>query len=171
MRSGISQSCHARKSAYCTGRRKQTKNRAFRFSEKLREDGGGGEEGIRKWSISFSKLSKLSFCRRAGGFKCDHCLGMTLGNERRGEDRLRQGSRRVITKVVDAGSSFPPSNLQRTLCPPSLSLLPPSSPPSFLALRLSLPSCLLSFRIPAKGSGNGSWIRESETKRGGRHPG
>lgn len=104
---------------------------------------------IGKWSISFSKLSKLSFCRRAGGFKCDHCLRMTLGNERRSEDRLRQGSR-VITKVVDAGSSFPPSNLQRTLS------------------RLSASFPFLSSLLPysRQGLGNGSWIRESETKRG-----
>lgn len=69
----------------------------------------------------------------SSGFKCDHCLGMALGNERRSEDRLRHGSR-VITKVVDAGSSFPPSNLQRTLLSLSLS-------PSLPFLSALLPSC------------------------------
>ncbi|KOX80665.1 hypothetical protein WN51_01953 [Melipona quadrifasciata] len=87
----------------------------------------------------------------AYGFKCDHCLGMALGNERRSEDRLRHGSR-VITKVVDAGSSFPPSNLQRTL-----------SPPPF-------PSCLSSFPVAGKGLrtevGSETW-RQSEKQASG----
>lgn len=114
--------------ARITARRERKMERSARAEASI----FGKLRGIGKWSISFSKLSKLSFCRRAGGFKCDHCLGMTLGNERRCEDRLRQGSR-VITKVVDAGSSFPPSNLQRTLSrlPVSSFSLPVFSPSVF----------------------------------------